>query len=77
MKKSLSPLADARDEFKARWIAYGMGLFNQAEAHGINWRKMPMEELESHVILAEEWSRPPEYQNNPFANQPLERKYHG
>ena len=51
-------MSAARQEFLGRWIAYGTGLFARAEAHGIDWRSAPMEQLESLVILAEEWARP-------------------
>ena len=50
----------ARQEFLGRWKAYGTGLFARAEAHGIDWRSAPMEQLESLVILHEEWARPDE-----------------
>lgn len=56
--------AEAAKEFKARWIAYGMNLFNRAEAHGVDWRKMNLEQLSAAVILAEEYATPPEYQTN-------------
>ena len=69
--------AAAAKEFKSRWIAYGMNLFNRAEAHGVNWRAIPMEQLSATVILHEEFAMPDEYKSNPFINQPLEREYHG
>lgn len=58
--------AEAQKEFKGKWIAYGMNLFNRAEAHGLDWRDMPMEQLSASVILAEEFSTPDEYKARSF-----------
>ena len=52
---------EARKKFMARLIPYGMGLMKRADAHGIEWQSIPMEQLLVHIILAEEFSTPDEY----------------
>lgn len=64
--KTKAELEAARAEFKGRWIAYGMNLFNRAEAHGVDWRHLRMEQVEAAVIMAEEFVTPDEYKRNPF-----------
>lgn len=50
--------AAARKEFIAKAMPYMMAMFNKAEAYGIDWRKIPMSQLSSQIILAEEFSSP-------------------
>lgn len=59
---------ERRKEFLARWIPYGMNLFARAEAYGLDWNKIPMEQLSATIILTEEWARPSDYQD-PFTIQ--------
>lgn len=63
--------------FKHYWLKYGMNLFSRAEAHGVNFLDYRAEQFSGAVILHEEWAKPDEYKNNPFATSPLERINHG
>jgi hypothetical protein len=64
--KTKAELEMARAEFKGRWIAYGMHLFNRAEALGVDWRNMSLEKLPAAIDFAEEFATPDEYKRNPF-----------
>ena len=55
---------ETRDAFLAKWIPYGMNLLARAEAHGVDWSRMPTEQIEGAVILAEEWATPDEYKSS-------------
>lgn len=70
-------ISEARREFLSRWIPYGIDLLTRAEAHGLDWRNIRMEQLDAHIIFAEEWARPEEDKPNPFINQPLKGEYNG
>jgi hypothetical protein len=59
-------MTEARKEFMRRWLAYGSQVFARAEAHGVEWRNLRMEQVEPAVILAEEFAAPDEYKRNPF-----------
>jgi hypothetical protein len=67
--------AEAQKAFKARLIPWGMKLMNRAEAHGVDWERLPIEKLEAAVIFAEELATPDEYKNNPFTTN--QGQYHG
>ena len=58
----------ARKAFLARWIPYGIGLMNRADAMGIDWNNISLDKLDAAVIFAEELATPDEYRNNPFSN---------
>lgn len=54
----MTPMNEARKEFMRRWIAYGAQMFNRAEAHGVEWRALPMEKVPAAVDFAEEFAKP-------------------
>lgn len=63
MKKNLvdgglDPRKLARKRFLRKAIPYAVSLFNRAEALGLDWASVPMEQLSSYVILHEEFTRP-------------------
>lgn len=67
MKKKMpaSPIQQARKEFQAKLMPFGMALFNKAEAYGIDWRGMSIESLIGAVYLAEEYAKTPEWHGIP------------
>jgi hypothetical protein len=54
----MTPMNAARKEFLAEWIKYGAKLFNRAEAHGVEWRRMPIQNVPAAVDFAEEFAKP-------------------
>lgn len=52
----------AKAEFMSRWIPWGIRLLYRAEAHGIDWRCIPLEDLRSAVLEAERFSMPEAWQ---------------
>ncbi|HLP30287.1 MAG TPA: hypothetical protein VK465_07005 [Fibrobacteria bacterium] len=52
---------EAREKFLARWIPWGMAKLARAEAYGIPWERIPLEQLDDHIHLAEEFATPDEY----------------
>lgn len=48
-------------EFMSRWIPWGIRLLYRAEAHGIDWRALPLEDLRAAVLEAEQFAMPEEY----------------
>ncbi len=54
-------LTEAKDAFLARAIPFMLAKFYKAEAHGIDWRRIKFEELDAHIILAQEFAKPTEY----------------
>jgi hypothetical protein len=51
---------EAKREFLSRAIPFMLAKFYKAEAYGINWRAIRLEELDGHIILAEEFAKPTE-----------------
>lgn len=45
-------------EFKARWIPFGMRLKARADAFGIDWRELDLENYIAAIQAAEKWAQP-------------------
>ena len=66
---------ETRDAFLARWIPWGMAKLARAEAFGIPWERIPLEQLDDHINLAEEFATPDEYKTKEVRNTP--KRAHG
>lgn len=55
---SVTTLEAAKKEFLARAIPFMLAKFYRAEALGVDWRHCRLEELDAHIILAEEFINP-------------------
>lgn len=54
-------MEEAKAEFLARWIPWGIRLLYRAEALGIDWRATLLEDLRPKVLEAEAFAMPEEY----------------
>lgn len=57
---SATTMEAAKKEFLARAIPFMLAKFYRAEALGVDWRHCKLEELDGHIILAEEFAKPTE-----------------
>ena len=48
---------EKKKAFLKRWIPWGIAKLIRAEAYGIDWENIPLENLEMKIILAEEFAK--------------------